>query len=391
MAKEKREKRASGEGSWFKTKTGKGYAISYEDPFTHEKGRKYFYGAKKSQILAKVEAWKKELESGALKPDGKITVEEWLKIWLETYTKNRVRLNTYEGYERIVNKHLIPELGHYYLRDLRPEHIQSMLNNKLEKGNLRYKGKPLQARQVEYIYAVLHSALEQAVKNQVIIRNPCDAVTKPKKQKNEFIPWDDDQTNHFLSSVKGSRLFPLYMVAWGTGLRRSEILGLKWEDVDFKKGTLTVRRSLVRVKGGYVIHEPKTKKSRRTIPLPGAVIKALKAWKKKQAAEKVAFHGTYNSYDLVFCNEIGEATNPESISRAFKRDLGRAKLPEIRFHDLRHGHATMLLELGEDITVISNRLGHSTINLTADTYSHVRERLQREASSKLDRILNLKK
>lgn len=192
------------------------------------------------------------------------------------------------------------------------------------------------------------------------------------------------------------------MVAWGTGLRRSEILGLKWDDIDFKKGTLTVRRTLVRVKGGYKFGEPKTKKSRRTIPLPEQVTLELKIWKKNQAKEKMAWNvlhkdveleqrPKYNAMNLVFCNEIGEPTNPEFISRSFKRDLKMANLPEIRFHDLRHGHATMLLELGEDIKVISDRLGHSTITLTADTYSHVREKMQREASNKLDQVLKLKR
>ena len=137
----------------------------------------------------------------------------------ETYARINVRQNTFEEYERAVKKHLVPTLGKYLLKDLRPEYIQDMLNKKAINGNLRTGG-PLGGRQLEHTYIVLNMALEQARKNQIISRNPCVAVVKPKKEKKEFIPWTTEQTNHFLASVKGERLFPLYMVAWGTGLRR---------------------------------------------------------------------------------------------------------------------------------------------------------------------------
>lgn len=162
----------------------------------------------------------------------------------------------------------------------------------------------------------------------------------------------------------------------------------------------TVKRSLVRIKGGYKFGAPKTKKSRRTIPIPEQVTQELKTWKAQQAKDKMKWNAlhkdvkaeerpVYNPLNIVFCNELGEPMNPEFVSRSFRRDTERAKLPHIRFHDLRHGHATMLLEAGEDIKVISDRLGHSTITLTADTYSHVREKLQREASNKLEQLLQI--
>lgn len=400
-AGDKKERRANGEGSWFDTENGKGFALTYTDPITREKKRKYFYGKGTREVQAKKKAFIEELEKGNSPAVATITVEQWLKTWMETYKKPSVRQNTYEGYQHIVKSHLNPSIGTILLKELRVDQVQNMLNEKMESGNRRTQG-PLGPRQIEYIYTILHMALEQAYKNQMIPRNICNAVNKPKKDKHEFIPWTVEQTNKFLASVRGSRLFPLYMVAWGSGLRRSEILGLQWPDIDFKKGTLTVKRSLVRVTGGYKFGEPKTKKSRRTIPLPEQVMKALKAWKSKQAKEKMKWNELYidvelekrsvfNSLNMVFSDEMGGPTNPEFISRCFKKDLESAKLPNIRFHDLRHGHATMLLELGEDITVISNRLGHSTITLTADTYSHVREKLQRDASNKLGQVLNLHK
>lgn len=400
----KKEKRAYGEGGIYQRKDGSGTWIGktrYEDPDTGSRKEHFVYGKSRKEVASKKKAFEDDLKKGALPNKGKIVLSEWLDTWLETYAKIGVRQNTYEGYKRIVEGHLKPTLGDITLKNLRPHHVQKMLNEKHSSGNLREKGQPLSPRQVEYIYAILHMALERALKNNLVVRNVCDAVDKPKKVKNEFIPWSIEQTNDFLSSVKGSRLFPLYMVAWGTGLRRAEILGLQWSDIDLARGNLTVRRALVRVKGGYKFQEPKTAKSRRIVPLPTAVISALKKWKSRQANEKIQWNAkfidiepekrpVYNPLNMVFCNEAGEPTNPEFISRSFKRDLKRAILPDIRFHDLRHGHATMLLELGEDLKVISERLGHSTITLTADTYSHVSEKMQQEASSKLDNVLNIK-
>lgn len=398
-----KKKRPYGDGSVYQRADGRWESIArYTDPLTGEKHKKSFYGKGPKEVLGKKRAFEDDLKRGIVPKAGKLTVEDWLDDWLQTYKKNTVRQNTYEGYQRVINGHLKPTIGKKPLKDLRPEHVQKMLNNKMLNGNLRNEGTPLSARQVEYIYAVLHMALERALKNGLVSRNVCDVVDKPKKVKREFIPWNIKQTNKFLNSVKDIRLFPLYMVAWGTGLRRAEILGLQWTDVDLNKGTITVRRALVRVKGGYKFQEPKTDKSRRTVPLPTAVVDALKDWKKQQAKENMKWNGLhkdlpdderppYNPLNMVFCNELGEPINPEFISRSFKRDLKKAGLPEIRFHDLRHGHATMLLELGEDLKIISERLGHSTITLTADTYSHVREELQREASDRLDQVLFLRK
>ena len=397
---DKKERRANGEGSWFDTENGKGFALTYKDPVTREKKRKYFYGKNTKDVQAKTKAFIKGIEEGNSPAVATVTVEQWLDTWMETYKKPSVRQNTYEGYQYIIKSHLTPTIGPVLLKDLRVDQVQNMLNKKMVSGNRRTKG-PLGARQIEYIYSVLHMALEQAYKNQMIPRNVCDAVNKPKKEKHEFIPWTMEETNSFLASVKNSRLFPLYVVAWGSGLRRSELLGLQWPDIDFQKRSLTVRRTLVRVKGGYKFGEPKTKKSRRTIPLPEQVMEALKKWKSKQAREKMKWNARYkdieldkrpafNPLNMVFNDEMGEPVNPEFISRCFKKDSEDAKLPNIRFHDLRHGHATMLLELGEDIKVISDRLGHSTITLTADTYSHVGERLQREASNKLEKVFSVK-
>lgn len=402
QTEDSKKKRPYGEGSVFQRKDGTWVGVTrYVDPVSGETKKHYVYGKGQKDVSGKKRAFEEDLKNGIIPTAGKVTLSQWLDTWLETYVKIRVRQNTYEGYKRVVEGHLKPTLGSTPVKNLRPDQVQKMLNEKLLTGNLRDKGKPLGPRQVEYIYAVLHMALERALKDGLVSRNVCDAVDKPKKIRHEFMPWSTEQTNQFLSAIKAKRLFPFYMVAWGAGLRRAEILGLRWEDIDLKNGTLTVRRVVVRVKGSIKFQEPKTKKSRRTVPLPDAVTKALRVWKTKQAQEKMKWKAAhshlasedipeYNPLNQVFCNEIGEVLQPDFISHRFKQDVREAGLPEIRFHDLRHGHATMLLELGEDLKVISDRLGHSTITLTADTYSHVREQLQREASRKLDKALNLK-
>lgn len=398
MAKDKdgtKKYRAHGDGGLTPRKDKDGNIIGWQgfcyyiDQATGEKKRHYESGKGQKETAQKIRDWQNGVRDGKIIPGSILTVGEWLDQWLETYVKTNTRQITYNGYYGIVNSHLKPELGGLRLTDLQPARVQKMLNDKREHGRIK-DGGPLGARQVIYIYTILHKALDQALKNGLVGRNVCDAVTKPKKQRHEFKPWTIEETNTFLKVARESRFFPLYLTVWGTGLRRSEVLGLQWQDIDFKNGTLFVRRSLVPVKGGLAFNETKTSGSRRIIPLPAAVIKELKAWKVRQKSEKLAFPGEYNPQSLIFCNEFGRPTRPEALDRDFKKQIQVADLPVIRFHDLRHGHATMLLEMGEDLKTISERLGHSTITITADTYTHVREKTQREASFKLDKALDMR-
>lgn len=379
------KRRRAGEGTIYQradlTWTAK---VTYKDQLGRTQ-RKSLYGKTEKEILAKKKSFEKSLEIGVIVSD-KLKVSDWLTTWLEVYKKPSVKQNTYEGYERVVKGHLIPTLGSLYLKDLRPEHIQAMINEKLAKGNL-LTGDPLQPRMVEYIYAVLHGALDQAYKNQIILYNPCDMVNKPQTVKKEFVCWTADQANTFLAAMIGDRKYIIYLLALTTGMRRSELLGLRWEDIDMKKNLVSVKQVLIRVKGGFKFQEPKTKKSKRTIQVSDRVIKALKQWKKEQNIEKAAFPGEYNEQNLILCSIMGEPVNPESVSRNFKKDLEAAKMPDIRFHDLRHCHASMLLEQGIDLKTISDRLGHSTITMTADIYSHITDKLQAKAVKSLDNAL----
>ncbi|HBQ26874.1 MAG TPA: hypothetical protein DD791_10815 [Syntrophomonas sp.] len=305
---------------------------------------------------------------------------EWLELWFNVYATNSVRTNTLEGYRRIVFNHLIPGLGDIPLAELKGIHIRKYINDKATAGHIKDGGK--------HHMAILKMALEQAVIDEEISKNPALKVKLLKREKKEYIPWTKKEVELFLKHTKQTRFYPLYLLAWVTGMRRSELLGLQWHDIDFNKNLIYVRRSLVKVEGGCEIQEPKTKLSRRILTIPDKVMKVLQEWLEKQKREgkkKI----DYNSLGFVFVNSSGRPYYPDYVSHKFQEYVKSAGLRQVRFYDFRHSHATYLLELGEDIKVISDRLGHSTIMLTGDTYTHVQQSIQQKVAKKLDEELNI--
>lgn len=305
---------------------------------------------------------------------------EWLDMWFIVYATNSVRTNTLEGYRRTTYKHLIPGLGHIPLDELKGIHIRKYINDKAAAGAIKDGGK--------HHLAILRLALEQAVMDEEIPKNPAQNVKLLKREKTEYIPWTKDEVEAFLAYTKESRFYPLYLLAWVTGMRRSELLGLQWPDIDFQHNQLRVRRSLVKIDGGHELQEPKTKLSRRTITIPSkatAVLQEQLEMQKEEARKKI----DYNSSAFVFCNSSGRPYYPDYVTHKFQQDVKSAGLREVRFYDFRHAHATFLLELGEDIKVISDRLGHSTIMLTGDTYTHVQQDIQKRVAQKLEESLDI--
>lgn len=305
---------------------------------------------------------------------------EWLELWFNVYATNIVRTNTLEGYRRIVYKHLIPGLGHIPLDQLKGLHIRQYINDKAVAGHIKDGGK--------HHLAILKMALDQAMIDDEIEKNPAIKVKLLKRETKEFIPWTKEETEQFLDHVKGSRFYPLYLLAWVTGMRRSELLGLQWPDIDTYNYQLYVRRSLVKVHGGHELQEPKTKLSKRTITIPEKAMNVLQRHRELQFIES-SKKLDYNPRKFVFCNSSGRPYYPDYVSHKFKEDVRSAGLREVRFYDFRHGHATFLLELGEDIKVISDRLGHSTIMLTGDTYIHMQTSIQRNVANKLNDQLDI--
>jgi integrase len=241
---------------------------------------------------------------------------------------------------------------------------------------------------VRYIHTLIHGALEQAVKEGLVSRNVAEAVELPKDRKKEFTPLTPKQVRQFLTSIKGDRLYAAFLLELGTGLREGELFALRWQDIDFKNGVLTVRQTLTRVKGQPVFKEPKTEKSRRTVPIPQDILSELKVHRARQAQEKLLLGPMYQDKDLVFATVDGRPLEKRSFLRHFEDLLAKSGLPHVRFHDLRHTYATLLLQAGEHPKVVQELLGHAQISTTLDIYSHVLPELKQAAAAKLNKLLS---
>ena len=316
----------------------------------------------------------------------RLTVANFLDKWLESVKPN-VRTRTYEGYESIVRVHVSPSLGTVPLDKLRPMHLQTYYSEQQAHGG--YKQKPLSALTVHHHHRLLHEALSQAVRWQVLPTNPAEAVTPPRFESRRPTIMDEDETAKFLEQVKasGGILYLPILLESATGLRRSELLALTWDSIDWKAGALAVSRGLHKTKAGLVFEEPETNLSRRTVSLPPFALKILRQHRKDQLELKMSLGGAYQDHNLICCRPDGRPWEPARFSADFgdlMQKLGRAGL---RFHDLRHVHASHLLRRGLDIQSTSARLGHSTSTTTLSIYSHTLQDADAAAARMLERTL----
>jgi len=302
----------------------------------------------------------------------------YLQRWLETVVKLRVAAKTFQSYQQVAACYL-KELGDRPLAKLNAADIQEHYQALLERG--------LSPRTVRYAHAVLHSALSQAVKWHLLYRNPADLVDLPKQQKRETRVLTAAEAARFIEATVYSQWKALFSMLLTSGMRPGEALGLKWPDVDWERGRVHVQRALSVTKAGWRLDEPKTARSRRAIPLPLPVLQDLREHRREQAAMRLQTPG-YQDHGLVFANEDGNPPDLRHITRRhFKPLLKAAGLPDIRLYDLRHTCATLLLAAGENPKVISERLGHATVAMTLDTYSHVLPDMQQKAAEKLGKLL----
>ncbi len=284
--------------------------------------------------------------------------------WLADSVRGTVRVSTYERHEQLFRRHIKPALGRVKLKALTPAHVRGLTSEKLDSG--------LAPATVRKIHSTLHKALSQAVSDGLIPRNVGN-VKAPRPTPEEMRPLSEGEARTLLNVARedGDRFEPLYVLAITTGLRRGELLALRWDDADLERGTLRVGRALVREKGHHTLGETKTKRGRRRINLTPRTVSALKAHRKRQLEERIELTELYKDHGLIFATSIGTPINPENlVKRSFKPLLKRAGLPEIRFHDLRHTCATLLLGRGVHPKLVQELLGHSTIAMTLDTYSH---------------------
>jgi integrase len=334
------------------------------------------------------------LDAGTYIEPGKILVKDFLERWLAAYAKAQVSPKTFERYAEIIRCHLIPAIGGLDLAALRPLHLQAYYASAVESGRRPRRGEALDdrarglaARTVLHHHRVLREALHQAVKWQMLARNPADAVEPPRPVRTEMRALDEAETARLIEASAGGRLYLPILLAATTGLRRGEILAVRWRDIDLEAGTAAVRQSLEQTKAGLSFKEPKTQKGRRVIALPELAIDALRRHKAEQAKIRLMLGPGYEANDLVCCQPDGRPFKPGNITNSFAELVERLKIPHLRFHDLRHGHATLLLRQGVHPKVVSERLGHSTVGITLDVYSHVLPGMQEEAARKVDSAL----
>jgi integrase len=341
--------------------------------------RKVIYGKTRKEVADKLKALHRDQVSGRVLATEQQTVKQFLETWLEQRVKHHNRPRTYQGYQDIVENHLVPHIGAHQLEKLSPEHVQTMLNTLTASG--------LSPRTVSNVRAVLRKALNQALRWGLVYRNVATLVDAPRTTTFSIQPLDQVQAQQLLDAVAGHRLEALYRVALSLGLRRGEVCGLRWEDVDLERATLRVTGSLQRVGGRLERAAPKTAASVRTIALPPVLRRVLERHRARQEQEQRDLGAEWQDSGLVFVSERGTPLDPRNVVRHFKTALARAKLPEAtRFHDLRHSCATLLIAQGVYPRVIMEILGHSQISTTMNTYAHVLPETQREATHKIDSL-----
>ncbi|HXH23288.1 MAG TPA: site-specific integrase [Dehalococcoidia bacterium] len=367
------KRRANGEGTIFQRKDGRWMAM-----ISLPNGeRRQFINRDRSIVAAQLTEALHDQLKGIPIATSSHTVSQYLAQWLD-HTGASVRPRTHEAYALNVRR-LEPLLGRTKLAALTPQMIDAAYQQLLGEG--------LSKRSVEQCHTVLHGALEKALKWGLVGRNACDAVTPPRPERSEMKTLSEEQVRRLFEASADDRLHALWVLLATTGLRLGEAIGLRWQDIDFALQTLTVRRALQRQRGaGLVFVEPKTRRSRRTIALPNGTIAAIQAHRKRQLEERLQVGAAWRDQDLVFCRWDGGPLEPSGLAQRFDRLLRQAGLPDIRVHDLRHTAASLHLMKGTHPKLVQEMLGHSTITLTLDTYSHVTPGMHADAARKMESL-----
>ncbi len=330
-----------------------------------------------------------ELDGGISVDSKKMTIAQFLQRWLSDYAEQSVSKKTLERYREIIDNHLSPTFGTAQLNELHPLHIQGAYTEWLKSGRKDGKG-GLSPQTVKHHHRILNQAMKQAVKWRLLARNPVEDVDPPKVARAEILTLDSGEINTLIEASYGMPLYMPVLIATATGMRRGEILGLKWTDIDLDRTTLSVERSLQETKDGLALKSPKTKRSRRSITLPSYLIDELRRHRLNQRKQQLVNAPVYNDLDLVCAKKDGQFISPEWLSRRFGEFIKKLDITHITFHGLRHSHFTQLLESGVHPKVASERAGHSSVAVTLDIYSHVSENLQKDAALQIDKIVSIK-
>ena len=378
------KKRANGEGNIRKRKDGRWegrYTVGH-DPVTGKQIFKNVLGKTQAEVKEKLK--KALIEAGQvdIAKAGKYTVGTWMDEWFENVAKIKVRASSHQTYRGYIDNHIKPNIGNIPLEKLTTMDLQKFYRKLLIKGRVdriesKDQPKGLSAKTVRNINQVISSAMDLAVAQKIILTNPTDACELPKVEHQEMQTIPAEQLQAFLLEARASGVYEMYYIELATGLRRGELLGLKWADIDWKNGVIKVRRQIARIDGKLVEAPLKTKNSYRAVSISPQAIEVLKQQKAK----------TNDEY--VFPSPNGGPISPDSVRHMLHRVLERAGIPKVRFHDLRHTFATVALQNGVDIKTVSGMLGHFSAGFTLDTYAHVTTAAQKEAAQTMENVLSL--
>lgn len=391
------KKRSNGEGTICKRSDGRWMAQITIDIGYGEYKRKTVYGKTQREVKEKLEQLKADQKQGRVIETADMPLEQWMNIWITNY-KPDLKITTKEDYERYINAHIKGScLGSIPLNKLKTTDLQAFYNKKLSDNNKEQK-KKLSPTTVRYIHVIIKSALKQAVQNRMINHNAADAVVLPKKNKFQVTPFSKEEISSFLKTVENDRLYALYLLEMMTGLRKGEILGLQWDDIDFEQKKITVSHNLCRIKSRdpnaakkyeLVLMSPKTETSKRSLPLNDFMADELQKHKFRQDEEKKLYGSCYTDLGMVFCKPDGNYIYSRDFLRQYQNLLIKAGLEKKRFHDLRHTVASLLINANENPKMIQQLLGHSNISTTLDIYAHVMDASINESVNKICQQLKL--
>ena len=377
------KRRANGEGNIRKRKDGRweGRYTAGRDPETGKAIVRNVLGKTQTEVKEKL---KKAIEESVGIDYGRAksyTVGSWLDVWLENYAKIKLRPSTFKTSQGFLRNHIQPQIGNIPLSELTALDLQRFYKHLLEGGRVdrieaKSKPKGLSPKTVRNIHQVIGSAYNLAVEQKLVSRNPTQGCALPKVEHQEMKTLTPEQLGAFFQEARDSGVYELYYLDLATGLRRGGLLGLKWTDIDFQRGTLKIQRSISRQNGEVTVAPLKTKNAYRSLPLSADAISVLERQKKKSGKS-----------DWVFPSPTGNPMSPDSVLHRLQRVLKRAGLPRIRFHDLRHTFATLALQNGIDVKTVSSMLGHYSAGFTLDTYAHVTTDAQRKAAQTMGDLL----
>jgi integrase len=361
------------------------YAVIYDgvNPATGKEQRRWVpAGTRRGDAEKLVTELVKRRNEGETVVTDKVTLRDYLvERWLPVQ-RTRLRASTYDSYRRNIELHVIPALGRRPLDKLKVEDLDLLYARLLMNGHKGDKGGGLSPKTVRYIHLIIHKALADAHRKGAVVRNVAALADAPKvgaRKRGDLKAWDAGQLRAFLEAIGSKRLYPAFHLAAHTGMRRGEVLGLRWCDIDFEAGRLSVRQALVSVAYDTSISDVKTGSGRRTIDLDPGTVAVLTEWRSTRAGEQAG--SVRGDDDLVFTRADGSVIHPDIFSQVFDRCVEKLPVPAISLHDLRHTHATLLLKAGVPVKVVSERLGHASAAFTMSVYQHVLPGMQAEAAA----------